>query len=74
MRLRFRENGPLVIDVKAGTRYVMNGEERTLERDKMALCRCGRSESKPFCDGSHKRFGFVAEKGVLEVRPDRQDG
>lgn len=31
----------------------------------IALCRCGHSESKPFCDGAHKRFQFAS---VIEAR------
>jgi CDGSH-type Zn-finger protein len=70
MKIRLRENGSLVLDLPEGSNFVLNGEERVLERPKLALCRCGHSESKPFCDGSHKKVGFEAAAGELELFQD----
>jgi len=59
--IRCRENGPLVI--QGNVKIVDHlGQEFTLPTDKptVALCRCGQSGQKPFCDGSHRTCGFVA--------------
>jgi CDGSH iron-sulfur domain-containing protein 3 len=42
-----------------------DGNEFRAERSTVALCRCGGSQNKPFCDGTHSRVGFrAAERAV----------
>lgn len=67
MKIRFRENGSIAIDLPQGAKFVFDGEERVLERPKLALCRCGHSANKPFCDGTHKQTGFVAEAAEIDL-------
>lgn len=51
-------NGCLRIE---GNLEIVSGTGRTIDRTTRAfLCRCGHSNNKPFCDGSHKAAGFVA--------------
>ncbi|MFI5371625.1 MAG: CDGSH iron-sulfur domain-containing protein [Candidatus Eisenbacteria bacterium] len=53
------ENGPVRIE---GEIEFLAGDGQTRRRGVRAeLCRCGRSENKPFCDGSHRAAGFTAE-------------
>ena len=61
LTIRCRENGPLVLP--AQFKIVDHlGNEIALPQGKelIALCRCGHSQNKPFCDGSHKAAGFQA--------------
>jgi CDGSH-type Zn-finger protein/uncharacterized Fe-S cluster protein YjdI len=51
-------NGPLQV---AGNLEICTGTGRVIRRiTETKLCRCGHSNSKPFCDGSHRRAGFEA--------------
>lgn len=46
-----------------------DGNEIETSRETVALCRCGRSQTKPFCDGTHKVVGFAADSIADEPRP-----
>lgn len=51
-------DGPLLI---SGNVEIISGTGRTLNRvTRAALCRCGASQNKPYCDGSHGRIAFEA--------------
>jgi CDGSH-type Zn-finger protein len=63
-------NGPLrvtgddiVIKDVAGNTFGLAG------RTVISLCRCGHSDNKPFCDGSHNRVGFQSTVEARELPP-----
>jgi len=59
--IRLRENGPLVIQSPVRVvDHLGNDFPIPVGKPTVALCRCGQSANKPFCDGSHKRVGFQA--------------
>jgi CDGSH-type Zn-finger protein len=56
--IRLRKNGPCVIETDDVRIVDWEGREYPIDRRPVALCRCGFSGRKPFCDGSHARRGF----------------
>jgi CDGSH-type Zn-finger protein len=68
-RVTPKENGSLriegdfqIVDMQ-GNVYDLGG------RTSVSLCRCGQSRNKPFCDGSHRTAGFVAESKAFALPP-----
>lgn len=55
--IKLLPNGPLMVE---GDFDVLSadGTEMAAGKGRVALCRCGATASKPFCDGSHSRIGF----------------
>jgi uncharacterized Fe-S cluster protein YjdI len=56
LELRASAEGPLL--VSGGVRILDADGAVLYEGEKAALCRCGGSANKPFCDGTHKKIGF----------------
>ena len=63
-------NGPYMVK---GLKDFTNSRGEPIDtKDSMALCRCGRSKLKPFCDGTHISVGFTDSKKDTRV-PDKRD-
>jgi CDGSH-type Zn-finger protein len=59
MKVNILENGPIILDSK-GPFSVNTGAASDDKSGPIALCRCGKSSTKPFCDGTHRDAKFVA--------------
>ena len=60
-----RLKGSFTIKDSEGNPYDLAG------REALALCRCGHSENKPFCDGTHNRAGFNHESKAFALPPPK---
>lgn len=56
VQLKVRDNGSILV---TGDVELVDAEGNPFpKKQKFSLCRCGASNNKPFCDGSHRRIGF----------------
>jgi len=63
--IKVRQNGSLLVEGDEVTLVDWNGNAYTLAKRPFALCRCGGSTNKPFCDGTHSRVGFQAAEAAV---------
>ena len=62
------ENGPLLLEAEGKFVVTRDGKEEVIERKSIALCRCGASSNKPFCDGTHKKIEFQAGECSVDMK------
>jgi len=67
------QDGPYLVK---GLKNFVNQKGSVETKEPMALCRCGGSSNKPFCDGTHKTNGFSSAKleGRIEDKRDNYVG
>jgi CDGSH-type Zn-finger protein len=58
--------GPVKVVDADGAEYDVSG------RKTIALCRCGGSTTKPFCDGTHSKMGFEAAERAVAATDERR--
>lgn len=64
------KDGPYLVK---GLKNLANRNGAVETKENMALCRCGASENKPFCDGAHKKINFSSAKLDGRVEDKRED-
>lgn len=61
--IKIRDNGPYLIE---GDFTLVDANGNEVPALKRALCRCGASTTKPFCDGTHSKIGFQGAMAAVE--------
>ena len=68
--IEIRPDGPYAV---TGVETFRNADGKPIVHAEqvMKLCRCGGSQNKPFCDGTHGRQGFQSECKAYELPPPK---
>ncbi|MGB3683695.1 MAG: CDGSH iron-sulfur domain-containing protein [Rubrobacteraceae bacterium] len=60
------DNGPYLVSGPVSITDA-DGNEYASDKETVALCRCGASTNKPFCDGTHSKAGFEAAERAVQM-------
>jgi CDGSH-type Zn-finger protein len=68
IKITARPNGPYLVEGEIELYDPAGNRVETAGKLKVALCRCGGSTTKPFCDGTHSKIGFQAAEAAVAQR------
>jgi CDGSH-type Zn-finger protein len=69
--IKVLQNGPYLVQGDDVTAIDWNGVAYPVPKRPFALCRCGGSTTKPFCDGTHSKTGFKAAEAAVPGSQDK---
>lgn len=67
--IKINDNGPLIVQ---GDFKLVDANGQEVPVKKAALCRCGGSTMKPFCDGTHSKIGFQGATAAVQQAEDKK--
>jgi CDGSH-type Zn-finger protein len=75
VKITVRKNGPYRVEAPEGSVELVDAEGNKYDltgKTAFALCRCGGSVSKPFCDGTHSRIGFQGAEAAVRAEEQQK--
>jgi CDGSH-type Zn-finger protein len=76
LTIKVRLNGPYAVDLTSGDFVLTDHEGNVIPlpegKTTIALCRCGASSRKPFCDGTHSKIGFQGAEAARQAYDAQQ--
>ena len=75
IKITVRKNGPYRVEAPEGSIELVDADGTKYDltgKAVFALCRCGASINKPFCDGTHSKIGFQAAEAAVRVEEQPQ--
>lgn len=67
VKITLKENGPALV---SGPIEMVDHQGNPVDlkgKQTIALCRCGVTEKRPFCDGKHKECGYIANETADQI-------
>ena len=66
VKITIRPNGPYLVEGDVELLDINGAKVDTSDKPRIALCRCGASVTKPYCDGTHSKIGFQAAEAAVQ--------
>jgi CDGSH-type Zn-finger protein len=70
VKITVRKNGPFRVEAPEGSIELVDADGNKYDltgKPAFALCRCGGSVNKPFCDGTHSKIGFAGAESAVRA-------
>jgi CDGSH-type Zn-finger protein len=75
IKITVRKNGPFRVEAPEGSVELVDADGNAYDltgKTAFALCRCGGSVNKPYCDGTHSKIGFQGAEAAVSASDEQK--